>query len=280
MKEELIHQLRSYKAKLNQLKKDVQGLPTERVSRKKVRTQAEQLASLWVEELRSPLEHKIGIEKATIEVTSERIKRLYVLSRPNNLKSSYTKCINAILKDFENKFVLPIQQAVEEEAHPYPELHRILDALSNLDETEYLAEAIACAEHGFLKAAIVMGWCAAIDRIQRKLLLLGLAKFNAASSKIKAQTSGKFKRWNKEFNVTNLSELQTVFDTDLIVILEGMNLIDGNQAQRLETNFQYRNHSAHPGEAPVEPAHAVSFFTDLNSIIFNNPKLSLNDAGT
>ena len=106
-------------------------------------------------------------------------------------------------------------------------------------------------------------------------MAIGFDNFNKASRKVKAQTSGKFKRWNKEFNVTTLSELQTVFDTDLVIILEGMGLIDGNQAQRLETCFQYRNHSAHPGEAPIEPAHAVSFFVDMDKIILSNPEFSL-----
>jgi hypothetical protein len=118
-----------------------------------------------------------------------------------------------------------------------------------------------------------MGWCAAIDKIQKKILLLGLGQFNKASTNLKNQTSGKFKNWNKEFNVTSLSELQTVFDTDLLVVLEGMQLLDGNQAERLRTCFQYRNHSAHPGEAPIQDAHLIAFFTDITEIVLKNPKL-------
>ena len=101
-----------------------------------------------------------------------------------------------------------------------------------------------------------MGWCAAIDRIQRKILLIGLQKFNATSDAVKGQARGKFKRWNKEFNVTTQGELQEIFDTDLIVIVENMGLIDGNESERLETCFQYRNHSAHPGQ-PLIPERAV-----------------------
>ena len=202
------------------------------------------------------------------------MKKLHVLSRPNNQKSSYTRCINKILKEYDNKFILPIQQESEEVVE-ISELQKILEKITDQDESEYLSEAISCAQSGYYKAAVVMGWCAAIDRIQRKIMILGFDKFNKASSSIKSQTSGKFKRWNKEFNITTLSELQTVFDTDLVVIMEGLRLIDGNQAQRLETCFQYRNHSAHPGEAPIEPAHAVSFFVDLNKIILSNPEFSL-----
>ena len=138
-----------------------------------------------------------------------------------------------------------------------------------------MQEAVECAAAGHSRAAIVMGWCCAVDRVQRKLMSLGLSKFNAASKKLKDKTTGKFKRWKKVFSISNLSELQTVFDKDLIVILEGMGLVDGNQAQRLDTCFQYRNHSAHPGDAPIAEAHVVTFFTDINSIILQNPTLAV-----
>jgi hypothetical protein len=120
-----------------------------------------------------------------------------------------------------------------------------------------------------------MGWCAAIDHMQRKIQLLGFDSFNAASRTVKAQTTGKYKRWNKEFNVQTQGELQTVFDTDLIVVLEALGLIDGNESQRLETCFEYRNHSAHPGQAPIEPAHVVAFFTDISKIVLSNPKFAI-----
>jgi hypothetical protein len=120
-----------------------------------------------------------------------------------------------------------------------------------------------------------MGWCYAVDRMQRKIMSLGFSRFNATSIKLKNQSSGKFKRWNKEFNISTLSELQTIFDADLIIVLEGMGLIDGNQAQRLETCFQYRNHSAHPGEAPIDDPHVVTFFNDINKIIVQNPKFAI-----
>jgi hypothetical protein len=279
MKAELIASLREYKGEISTLKRDVGKLTTGRVSRKGLRNAAEKVASRWVEEFRSRLEHKFKIDKAVIEATAAEMKNLNVLSRPNNLKSSYTKCLNKILKDFDDKFILPIQHYADD-VHEVTELQKLLATIVDPGESEYLKEAIDCAEAGFLKAAIVRGWCAAVDRMQRRVILTGLQAFNDASRKVKAQTSGKYKRWNKEFNVTTIGELQTVFDTDLIVVLEGLELLDGNQSERLGTNFQYRNHSAHPGEAPVEPAHLVSFFTDINKIILTNPKFALGGGTT
>jgi len=121
----------------------------------------------------------------------------------------------------------------------------------------------------------VLGWCAAIHRLRRKVETLGFGQFNAASQRLKNQTSGKFKRWNKEFNVQSTSELQTVFDSDLVIVLEGMGLIDGNQSERLETLFQWRCHSAHPGHAPIGQAHVNAFFTDIVDIVLANPSFSI-----
>lgn len=274
MKSEIISKLREFKSTITALKSELRKLETHQVSRNNIRNSANDIATKWVEELRSPLEHKYKIEKAVIDKTSSDMKQLHVLSRPNNLKSSYLKCLNSILKNFDDKFILPLQSNGGEITE-IPELRRLIPGGQLTELSEYLTDAIACAENGFLKASIVLGWCAAIDIIQRKILLLGFDSFNQASKKIKKQNSGKYKRWNKEFSISTMGELQTVFDTDLIIVLEGMELIDGNQSQRLETCFQYRNHSAHPGEAPIEPAHVIAFFTDISKILLTNPNFDL-----
>ena len=103
---------------------------------------------------------------------------------------------------------------------------------------------------------------------------VGVDKFNKTSLELKAQSTGKFKNWNKGVQANNLSELQMVFDADLIVVIEGMELIDGNRADRLRVCFQYRNQSAHPGDALIEEPHLVAFFTDINSIVLQNPNFS------
>lgn len=274
MKEAILAQVRSFKDDLQALRREVTAIDGDRVYAKATRERAETVATRWVEDLRSPLEHKFRLSGEVIRAMSEAMKQLHVLSRPNNRKTSYLKAIREALVDFDDRFVLPIQQSAME-VESLLDLQKLIPGLADPAESDYLQEAVDCASSRYKRAAIVLGWCAAIDRMQRKVLAVGLVSFNQASSKLKAQTSGKFKRWNKEFSVTTLSELQTVFDTDLIVVLEGMELIDGNQAQRLETCFQYRNHSAHPGLAPIEDPHVVAFFSDINAIVLQNPKFAI-----
>ena len=274
MKDATVAALRQFKTDLKDLRRGVKEATGDRVSRRDTRGLAESLATRWVEELRSPLEHKFQLPGDAIQMMSDCMKQLHVLSRPNNRKTSYLKVLKDALDSFDDRLVLPIQQT-SVEVETLVDLQKLVPGLADPADSDYLQEAVSCAAAGFHRAAIVLGWCAAIDRIQRKILSLGLASFNAASTSLKAQTSGKFKRWNKEFAITSLSELQTVFDTDLVVVLEGMQLIDGNQAQRLETCFQYRNHSAHPGQAPIDEPHVVAFFTDINAIILQNPAFAV-----
>lgn len=63
---------------------------------------------------------------------------------------------------------------------------------------------------------------AAVDRIHKVIEKKGFEVFNQTSSYMKAQTTGRYKRFTKEFSVTSISELQLVFDSDLLWVLEGM----------------------------------------------------------
>lgn len=273
MKEEILLHLQQFKSELTRLRKELNSLQSLTVSRNAIRQLADKIATDWVEELRSPLEHKIKLPTNVIQETSEQMKRLHVLSRPNNLKSSYLETINGVLAKFDDKFILPIKQTSLNIESAF-DLQKIIPTLSDPSESDYLQEAIDCANAGYTRAAIVLGWCAAIDKIQKKILGIGFDKFNAASLDAKARTTGVFKIWNKGVQANNLSELQSIFDKDLIIVLEAMGLLNGNQADRLRVCFQYRNQSAHPGDAPIEEPHLVAFFTDINSIVLQNPNFS------
>jgi len=272
-KDELLAELRTFKEDLRALKRELNQLAGATVSRLAPRKRAEAIATKWVESIRSPLEHRFMIDRIVIESMAEQMKRLHVLSRPNNLKSSYLSCIGEVLTGFDDRFILPVQQTADR-TDSITSLTSLIPALGNASVSEYLTEAIECAQAGHHRAAIVMGWCAAIAKVRSKVTSLGFAILNNTARAMKAQTSGKYKNWNKEFNVTSEAELQAVFDTDLIAIVENMQLIDGNESQRLMTCFQYRNHSAHPGQAPIEQPHVVTFFVDITRIILSNSKFS------
>jgi hypothetical protein len=142
-------------------------------------------------------------------------------------------------------------------------------------EGDYLDEAQRCLSVEALRGCIVLGWCATVARIHDKIEEIGLAKFNKATEEMAAKTVGRFKPYNKKFSVESLSELQRVFDTELLWVLEYLELIDSNQHQRLRHCFDMRNHSAHPGLAPISGENLYSFFSDITKFVLKNPKFEL-----
>src|SRR3970040_632597 len=136
MKQDFLPMLESFKERLRELRHELRALDSDRVSKINLRTKADEIASEWVEKIRSPLEHKFKIEKKVIDDTADRLKKLHILSRPNNLKSSYLKCIDVVFKKFDDKFVLPIKQMASEPASLL-ELNRLIPGLSNADESSY-----------------------------------------------------------------------------------------------------------------------------------------------
>lgn len=273
MKADLLEKLRVTESRLRKLRTEVKKLTVKLVGKKAIRDEAAALADVWVEELRSPLEFRLKLPPETIGRYAEGFKKLHVLSRPNNQASSYVTCLNGLLSNFKNDLVLPLQQMPG--VTQKDQLRSIVDRVPSADESEYLVEAVECAEAGHMRAAVVMGWCAAIDRIHRKIEEVGLDQFNAVSRRLKAQTSGRFKRFNQEFKLTTPGELQEVFDSNLLSVIEGMGLIDSNQSDRLRLMFTYRNQSAHPGDAPIGEPHIIAFFSDVVEIVLANPDFAL-----
>jgi hypothetical protein len=154
-------------------------------------------------------------------------------------------------------------------------LAKILERVT-AEEKEYLNEALGCAKYEFHRASMVIVWSAAINRMHKVVEKLGLMEFNKKSEEMKIICDGRFKRFRKSFNVHSLSELRaTVFDTDLLWILEYWGLIDANQHERLGICLTMRNNAAHPGEAIITEPNLASAFSDLKTIVFDNPKFKL-----
>src|SRR5215212_2576837 len=57
------------------------------------------------------------------------------------------------------------------------DLEKLVPGLSDPEESDYLKEAVECAEAGHKRAAIVLGWCALVDKPQKQIVRIGLDKF-------------------------------------------------------------------------------------------------------
>lgn len=238
------------------------------------------LSARWFELFSKELIH-FGVSAEIIEKYDKLFRGVLKLTGSNSRRSSYVKLFNDISSGFNDDIVLFLQTDAVEKGSPdrqqfEEEVKTILDKVSDADENKYLAEALGCWKNGYLKGATILIWCAAIDRIHKVIEQIGFSKFNNISSQMKAQTSGRFKKFKKEFSVQTISEMRsTVFDNDLLWILEGMQLIDANQRTRLASCFDMRCHSGHPGEAPITKYNVLSCFSDIVEIVLANPTFEI-----
>jgi hypothetical protein len=257
---------------LKGLRKDLKAETVPQVGKKSLRDRANELGSKWHREMSPKLRSAISTD--ICDRYDAAFTRLIKLSAPNNLRSSYLDTLNELIPPFRDELIIPAQQGSL--ATPPPSaFDSFFASLANPDESEYLREALACARAGYLRAAAVLGWSAAIDRVHRRIEALGFRQFNVTSAQMASQQSGRYKRFNQVQNVNSISELREVFDTIVLWIVEGMGLIDSNQHTRLRSCFEMRCQSAHPGDAPITPFNLLSFFSDLDQIVFSNPKFKV-----
>jgi len=270
----MLDQVKTFLEDLKALRRDIKAEEVERIARRDLRARAEQLGSRWFSDFASPLSQNSGIPADVLEKYSVGCGRLMALSSPNHLKKSYIETLNAIVKPFRNELILTLQRGPSS-SPSLALLHRILGTLPDPQENEYLREAISCAQRGFFRAAVILGWCATVDRIHRRVEQIGFTQFSVTSVQMAGQQKGRFKRFSSPQNVNSLSELREVFDTVVLWVIEGMGMIDSNQHTRLMSCFEMRCQSAHPGEATVTEFNLMSFFSDINQIVFQNPMFSV-----
>lgn len=215
-----------------------------------------------------------GIPESVRNKYHQFFTSLLTLSMKPSWKKTYQKIITQILTDVKDDIVVNVIKCAGQ-IFSTVELSKITENVT-AKEKEYLDESIGCAGNGFFRGSMVLVWSATIHRIHKVIEKLGFDEFNKKSQEMKNIHEGRFKRFNKSFNIHSLSELEaTVFDTDLLWVLEYWNLIDANQHERLSICFTMRCNAAHPGEAPITDLNLASVFSDLKRIIFDNPKFKL-----
>lgn len=265
--------LKGFLSSLKALRRDIKAETVTQIGKKSLRSETETLGSRWFSDIAPALSAGNHFSAELLERYSAGFARLIKLSAPNNLKKSYTDTLDELVMSFRDDFIIPVQQGQVGTAQP-DAFEGFFGGVDDIEDA-YLQEAVACAKAGYYRAAAVLGWSAAVDRIHRKVESLGFSQFNVTSAKLASQTKGRYRRFNQTQNVGSLSELREVFDTTLLWIIEGMGLIDSNQHTRLRSCFDMRCHGAHPGDAPITEYNLLSFLSDIDQIVLSNPKFKL-----
>lgn len=266
--------LQKFRDDLKALRRTLRRESNPRVAKRQLREEAERLGRDWFRDIEPELRRRAAFTDDLLKKYSGGCERLIKLSAPNNLVTSYLEAVDGLVKPMRGELILPLQASVSSGSAPTV-FQSFVASLKDPEESAYFQESIDCARHGLLRAAAVMAWCAAIDRIHRKIEGLGFSSFNVASAQMASQQKGRFKRFNQTQSVTSLSELREVFDSTVLWVIEGMGLIDSNQHTRLRGCFEMRCHCAHPGDAPITEYNLMSLFSDIQQIILENPRFEL-----
>lgn len=276
--DELIKNLKKFFDDFETLWNLVNKSSTVQITNREQRNQINYMSAKWFSDYSKSLS-TYSVSQEVLDKYNGAFEELLKLSSTNSRRSSYLRQMDIIRHNYTSEIIIFLQTHTDESDvvvnKMSSEVLELLEKIKDKEENEYLCEALGCWENGFYKAAVVLMWCAAIDRIHRVIENAGFDKFNSASEYMKNQTTGRFKRFNKNQNVHSISELRMVFDSDILAILEGMEMIDVNQKTRLVSCFEMRCHSGHPGEAPITKYNVLSCFSDIVEIIFANSKFSL-----
>lgn len=273
-KEDFVKILKVFRKDTSGLLKACQKARGNQIQSKTLLDRLEALGTRWFERLEPTLRSTFRLDEEVLAKYREPLGKILELSGGRPSKRVVQTILQSILRSYHTDILVPVQkhQAI---LLKFPNLDLVLSHASGL-EVDYLTEAIQCARMGKRRAAIILGWCAAVNRLHLYVEKEGFAKFNQATVRMSAIQSGRYKRFNKKFDIQNLSDLRmTVFDRDLLWVLEFLGAIDANQHERLEICFTMRNTCAHPGEATVTDENLLSFFSDIDTLVFADSKFSL-----
>jgi type III secretory pathway component EscV len=270
-KEDALALLDSIENSLRRLHIEIRRVKTSNIYKKAVKDSSQKIGTKWFEEL-GPSLPSLGVTDELRQKYHDLFTTLLLLSVKTSVKQTYLKTIDAILQDFKEELFVTIMKSAGQVVS-VSHIAKILENATD-EEKDYLDEALGCASRGFFRASVVLGWSAAVHRMHKTVEKLGFDEFNKKCEEMK-KAGGRFKRWNKSFPVHSLSDLRTVFDNDLLWVLEYWQLIDSNQHDRLSICFTMRSNSAHPGEAPITEENLASFYSDLKAFVFDNPKFKL-----
>ena len=270
-KQDLLVLVKTLRSELAVLKKKCVGLRGKQINSKSFLNDLERLATGWFEKIEPQLRTTMHLDDTTLSKYHDQFGTMAEQSGGYPAKTSVQTILESVLKSYHREVVVPLLKH-QVTVNKLPKLDGLLSHVAGLEQ-DYLAEAIDCANLGKFRASIILAWCAAVGRLHQYIEKDGFDKLNQASRQMCAMTTGRYKRFSSKYEIQNLSDLRmTVFDKQLLWILEYMGAIDGNQHERLGICLTIRDTCAHPGEATISDENLLSFFSDIDTMIFSNSK--------
>ncbi len=274
-KDEFIKSLQQIENDIKRLSKIITNHNQSQIRHQPTKDQVLKLARDWFENIERQLTF-YNVRPETIAKYHQLFDTLLQMGFKDASKARYISIMEQLRSSFNEDLTVGVIKFTGDISN-FAQLDEILASLTEI-EKPLMKEAIDCAKNGYLRASAVLGWAATVNRLHKTVEKMGFNTFNQKSREMNDIDEGRYKRFKKTFHVVNMAELQaTVFDNDLLWVLEYCEFIDNNQHDRLSMCFVMRNNSAHPGESLIKEENITSFYSDLKTIIFDNPKFRLSE---
>jgi len=274
MKKELIQKLNKIQKDLKAFKENIDGLGTVLINPNFIMQEVSGICNLWIDEIYPDLKRVLGAENQIANNYHAKFEKLLNLSGKRNKRESYENNLKGLLKEFHKDLIIPVTFSIKEE-HEVDDIEDLLKDLEYPDQKKYLKEAIDCARANCFRGCIVLGWSAAMHHMHSKIEELGFDVFNGEMENLKQKNSGRFKGFKGFASIESINDIRETPDRKILVVLDGMKLMDSNERVRLEHCLDMRIHASHPGDAPITFPNLFSFYSDLTEIIFKNPKFKI-----
>jgi hypothetical protein len=275
-KDELIAVLQQLENEVKQLEKAISRYDGAQIKQQTNKENVQKTARKWFE-----IEKQLAIYNLPIETITKYHKLfddLLHMGFKDTRKTRYAEVFDQLRESYSKDVVAPIYKFTGDSSS-FTQLDAILDSLTE-EEKPLMKEAIDCAKSGYLRATVILGWAAAINRLHKVVENFGYDKFNKMAEEMNKSQTPRFRRASKaNAHIQYLSDLQTtVFDNSLLWVLEYWGLLEYNQHERLTQCFVMRKGCAHPSLTTVSPENVASFYSDLKTIIFDNVKFRISDS--
>lgn len=271
-KQAIIESLRSLQDGLSEIEKIIRTTTTVLLSPSVFGPRVDDIVRLWAERVDTDV-LKFGVDEKICAKYRDGLRKLHSLASKRNKRKSHQQAIKELQADFNSDLLQPVM--FHGGANPSEAIKKIIAEIPYPDQKGYLEEALLCIESDCKRAAAVLGWSAAMHHIHSKIEEIGFDQFNKKADEMSKQTKGRFKGFKSSAPIESISDLREVPDRRILWVLDGMNILESNQRQRLEYGLDMRIQASHPGDAEVTLTNLESFFSDLSTLVFKNPKLSV-----
>lgn len=130
------------------------------------------------------------------------------------------------------------------------------------DEREFLEEAISCLHPtvNAYRAAVIMGWSSVVYNLRQKILTRGLAAVN-----------GEVQKHYPKKKIRRAEEMEDLKDSELLVVGQGLGVLNKNVKARLDSHLGLRNACAHPTSVQPQIHTVRAFFEEIIQYVLAVP---------